>query len=56
MKMEEYMEYELSGIFPVKLVATNIAFIYSPWGAMQRSLCSVMSLSEETYKFCEPDY
>ena len=54
MKMEEYMELRISGIFQVKLIAKK----YSAWVPVDprlTCLCSVMSLSEETCKFTEPD-
>ena len=50
MKMEKYMESELTGTFQAYLVARNILL----WSPSSR-FCSEMSLSQETYKFSEPD-
>ena len=52
--MEEYMKYELFCIFLSKTGRQK----YSAWvpgDPMPSCFCSVMSLSEETYKFSEPD-
>ena len=53
MKMEKYMESELSDIFQVKLVAKNSVWI--PGDPKSGCLCSVTSLSEETYEYSEPE-
>ena len=48
------MEFELSDIFRVKLVA-KIYSVWVTWDLMPSCLCSVMFLSEDTYKCSEPD-
>ena len=47
------MEFELTGIFRVKLVAKIYSF-WVPLDLMPSCLCIVMFLSEETYKCSEP--
>ena len=46
------MESEISGIFPVKVVAKN-KVLGSLGTQRQACFCSVMSLFEEAYKFLE---
>ena len=53
MKMEEYMESEPCGIFPVEVVTKQSAWVLG--GPTPSYLCSVMPFSEETYKCCERD-
>ena len=52
MRKGEYMESEISGIFPVKVVAKN-KVLGSLGTQRQACFCSVMSLFEEAYKFLE---
>ena len=54
MKMEKYMESELFGIFPVKMLAKNIV-LRSP-GTQHGTISAVMSLTEETPKCSESDF
>ena len=54
LKIEKYMEFELTGIFQVKLASKNIV-TQVPGELTPSCFCSVMSFSEKTYRLSEPD-